>query len=82
MKRGVELPEKFRRRLVAGARACPPEDCGGAGAYFACCEFVATGKHPDMDSEDSADFKDWLGRWNPDAFNLAAVKRKFDRVRR
>ena len=34
----VKLQEKYTRRLLDGARACPPEDCGGTMGYEECCE--------------------------------------------
>lgn len=52
---GVELP-----RCVDGARACPPEDCGGVSAYS---ELLA-GRHPGQ--EDFMDF-------DPAEFDAAAV---------
>jgi pRiA4b ORF-3-like protein len=43
--RTAELPEKFARKLLGGARAFPPEDCGGIPGYeecvrmsYQCCE--------------------------------------------
>jgi hypothetical protein len=65
-----------RRRLLAGERACPPENCGGVSGYEACCEFVATGMHP---WQSAAEFREWLGDWNPDAFDLDAARKRFDR---
>ena len=79
LRRRVELPEPFGRRLLDGARACPPEDCGGVPGYAACCAFVATGKHP---WQDAGEFAEWLGDWRPGAFDLEAAKRDFDRAAR
>ena len=44
LKETLELPEKFTRRLLNGARACPPEDCGGTMGYEECCEAVSLSK--------------------------------------
>lgn len=75
LRRRVELPDASRRRLLAGARACPPEDCGGEPGYGACVAFVLTGKHPWQDADE---FADWLGDWRPEAFDLDAARREFD----
>ena len=65
----------FRRRLLAGERAAPPEDCGGWPGYERVVEFVETGEDPFGDGG----LESWLGDWRPDAFDLAAVKAAFDR---
>ncbi|MBZ0150815.1 MAG: plasmid pRiA4b ORF-3 family protein [Planctomycetes bacterium] len=64
--------EKMKRRLLDGARAFPPEDCGGLGGYENCVEVVNTGIDPEGLGE-------WLGRWKPENFNLVATKRRFDK---
>lgn len=74
LRKVVETKERVMRRLLAGKRSGPPEDCGGVPGYYGCCEFVATGTHPEH-----GDFGDWLGEWKPDAFDLEAAKRTFDR---
>lgn len=74
--RKVEEPASFRRRLVAGRRACPPEDSGGAGGYFRCVQFLESGKDPY--GESAAELREWIGGWRPDQFDLGLVKRKFD----
>lgn len=63
---------KWTRRLLGGARAFPPEDCGGLGGYEACVQVATTGNDPE-------ELGEWLGKWKPEHFNLAATKRKFDR---
>jgi len=78
----VESPEKFKRRLVDGARACPLEDCGGVWGYYACC--AAAGaidpKEFGIDQEQVEFRKEWIGdEWHPDRFDLAARKKEFDR---
>ncbi len=42
----IESPDVFRRRLVGGERAFPPEDSGGLPGYERCVEFVETGEDP------------------------------------
>jgi hypothetical protein len=56
-------------RLVDGARACPPEDCGGWPGYDELVEVLADPTH-----EEYAGRIGWLGGgWDPDAFDLAAT---------
>ena len=64
--------DKGARRLLEGARAFPPEDCGGLAGYEACVEVAAGGDDPD-------DLGEWLGNWNPEHFDMVGTKRKFDR---
>jgi hypothetical protein len=56
-------------RLVDGARACPPEDCGGFPGYHELVEVLADPTHVEY-----AERIEWLGgEWDPDAFDLAAT---------
>jgi hypothetical protein len=79
--RTVELPEEFERRLLDGARACPQEDCGGVYGYDDCVKITSMSfkdlKKEDR-AEDLAERKEWLGKWDPEKFNLAATKKDFD----
>ena len=64
-----EGPE--RPACLGGARACPPEDCGGTGGYE---ELVDAMCNPDHSEHES--FIEWLGRpFNPEAFDLGKVNR-------
>jgi hypothetical protein len=58
-------------RCLAGARRCPPEDCGGVDGYAEFLEAIADPKHPDHD-----EMRQWSGPFDPDDFN--PVKVKFD----
>jgi len=54
---------------LAGARACPPEDCGGLPGYDHLLEVMANPKHPEH-----GEMLDWLGeRFDPEAFDAARV---------
>lgn len=53
--------------LLDGELAGPPEDCGGVPGYERCAEFVRTGVDPYGDDPD--EFREWLGDWDPDAFD-------------
>jgi hypothetical protein len=70
--RAVELPEKFGRRLLGGARAFPPEDCGGIPGYEDCVRVAKGGKDPDG-------LREWMGDWNPERFDFKEMARHFDR---
>lgn len=73
----VETPEPIKRRLLDGARAFPPEDSGGIPGYRRCVRFAKTGRAPAGDEELAA----WLGKWDPERFDLEAARKKFDRPR-
>ena len=64
----------FKRKLIAGKRAFPPEDCGGLPGYETCAA-VATGK-----MEDEDDLKEWLPKgWHPEFFHLEETQKYFDK---
>jgi hypothetical protein len=79
----VESPDKFRRRLTAGARAFPLEDCGGTWGYEECVEASKIPESalelddPPYDS-DKLERREWVGDWDPEAFDLEQAKREFD----
>lgn len=57
-------------RCAGGARACPPEDCGGPPGYAALLEVLRRGAR----NEDEADLLAWLGEdFDPKAFDPATV---------
>lgn len=54
---------------LGGARACPPEDCGGIGGYE---ELVAALRRPQ--SAAAREYREWLGRvYDPEALDLGAI---------
>jgi hypothetical protein len=58
--RGVTYP-----RLIAGKRACPPEDCGDPFGYQNLLEALADPKHPGHD-----ELTEWVGGdFDPDHFD-------------
>ena len=64
---GMQYP-----RCVAGARACPPEDCGGFYGYERLCAALA---HPDPRDEEAEELLEWLGDdFDPEAFDAGQVK--------
>lgn len=75
----VERDDRFHRRLVDGARAFPPEDCGGIGGYERCLA-VARGQAPEEAWVDVEQLRTWMGGWDPERFDAAATRALFDRV--
>jgi hypothetical protein len=62
-----DVPESDVPRLIGGARACPPEDCGGPSGYDELLEALANVEH-----EEHRALKRWLGRpWHAEAFDVA-----------
>lgn len=55
-----------RARVLDGARACPPEDCGGIGGYEDLLAAMAA-PAPDMHQRERLE---WLGDYDPDAFSV------------
>ena len=74
--RRVASTECFHRQLLAGRRACPPEDCGSFPGYARFVSVIETGVDPW--GENVNELLEWLGGWDPAAFDLAAWKRRFD----
>lgn len=59
-------------RCLAGARACPPEDCGGVHGYARLCDAL---KNPSKTDEETEELLDWLGDdFDPEAFDAGKVK--------
>jgi hypothetical protein len=51
---------------LGGARACPPEDCGGVWGYANLLEALKNRKHPEH-----KDLKEWIGgSWDAEAFSV------------
>ncbi|MDX1965849.1 MAG: plasmid pRiA4b ORF-3 family protein [Planctomycetaceae bacterium] len=65
-KPGVEYP-----RCLAGARACPPEDCGGIFGYLNLCDTLQRPAHEL--SEDEKRQLEWLASFDPDEFSVDKV---------
>lgn len=63
-------------RCVEGARACPPEDVGGAWGYADFLEAMADSKH-----ESHRDMREWIGgRFDPEKFSVDKVNKELRRV--
>ena len=57
---------------TGGARACPPEDCGGIHGYENLCDAMKDKKHPERSG-----LIEWLGEeFDPEAFDAAEVNKR------
>jgi Plasmid pRiA4b ORF-3-like protein len=62
---------------IAGAGACPPEDCGGIWGYHHMLEVLKNPKNKEY-----KDLKEWAGDIDPDAFDLANVNKRLNWLRK
>ena len=63
-------------RVLAGGRACPPEDVGGIPGYADFLEVIG-----DPTDEEHEHFVEWSGgAFDPEAFDVDAKNREFDAV--
>lgn len=59
--------------ILGGARACPPDDCGGPAGYEHLLEVLAAPDHPEHD-----ELREWAGkRFDPERFDVGALDRVF-----
>lgn len=59
-------------QCLAGARACPPEDCGGPPGYEELLSLLADPRHAEYRER-----KDWVGRgFDAEAFDVTKVNKK------
>jgi hypothetical protein len=65
---------KVTTRVLAGKRACPPEDVGGIGGYYRFLEAIQDPKHPEH-----GELLEWGGPFDPDAFELDEINRYFEK---
>lgn len=62
-------------RCVDGARACPPEDCGGPWGYADLLKVLADPQHAEYE-----EMTEWLGgKFDPEKFSPPAVNRELNR---
>jgi hypothetical protein len=70
------IPKTRYPRCLGGARACPPEDCGGTGGYGRLLNIISDPSHEEHDH-----IVEWLGGgYDPEAFDPTAVR--FDSPRK
>lgn len=65
------LPQDILPACTGGARACPPEDCGGADGY---ADLLRALKKPGK-SRDARSNDNWPDIFDPEAFDLAETNR-------
>lgn len=71
----VEGEEKIK--CTAGARACPPEDCGGTMGYYHLLVAISDPTH-----EEHETMLEWVGgKFDPHAFNIVSVNKILTRLR-
>ena len=62
---------------LEGARACPPEDCGGFPGYERLCDALA-----DPGDQEHHEFLEWVGgHYDPESFDLASTNAALQRSR-
>jgi hypothetical protein len=62
---------------LAGARACPPEDCGGIGGYTELKKIIRNPRHKEYE-----EMMYWLGgSFDPEYFSLDHINRALNRFR-
>jgi hypothetical protein len=65
-------------RCVAGARACPPEDCGGPSGYENLLSVLADPRHPEH-----KELRSWAPRgFDPESYDLKDINAALARGRR
>ena len=70
-------PKAKYPRCIAGARAGPPEDCGGVPGYEELLEILANPKH-----EEYAERLEWLGGgYDPEAFDIDTVNADLQKLK-
>jgi hypothetical protein len=70
--------EQVAPSCVAGARAFPPEDCGGVWGYADLLKILADPAHPKHE-----ELLEWLdGKFGPEAFDASAINGMPARMKR
>jgi len=71
-------PDTFYPSCTDGARACPPEDCGGFPGYMRMLEILK-----DPKDEEHEDIKEWLGEdFDPEEFDLDEINLRLKQLYR
>ena len=69
LQQAVEAEGEERPRCTGGARACPPEDCGGPSGYEHLIQAISDPGHGEHDA-----MQEWVGRdFDPEDFDAGAV---------
>lgn len=63
---------------IAGARACPPEDCGGVWGYANLLKIISDSSHPEH-----REMLEWLGdQFEPERFDISETNSVLARMKR
>lgn len=63
---------------IAGARSCPPEDCGGAPGYAQLLQIVSDASHPEHE-----EMLEWLGEgFDPERFDAVEINALLAKMKR
>jgi hypothetical protein len=66
------VPGQVYPACVAGARKCPPEDCGGVWGYGELLEILADPNHPEREER-----LEWIGGdFDPEEFDVAKADKR------
>ena len=68
--RQMAAPGEPAPLCVDGARACPPEDCGGPFAYPEFLQALNNSDHPEHE-----DMVEWAGGYEPELFDVAQANK-------
>ncbi len=69
-------PKAKYPRCIAGKRACPPDDCGGASGYEDFLEAIRDRHH-----EEHKEMLEWVGgKFDPEVFDMTRVNRQLQRL--
>ncbi|MBI4192690.1 MAG: plasmid pRiA4b ORF-3 family protein [Betaproteobacteria bacterium] len=69
---------RFVPSCLAGARACPPEDCGGIWGYANLLKIISDSSHPEH-----AEMLEWLGdEFDPERFDISETNSILARMKR
>jgi hypothetical protein len=68
----------FAPSCIAGARACPPEDCGGVWGYANLLQIISDSSHPEYE-----EMVEWLGdEFDPGRFDISGTNSILARMKR
>lgn len=74
VKRVAKVAKSPQPRCIDGARACPPEDCGGAGGYENLLKVLADPSH-----EEHTHLVEWSDDFQPERFEIPKAGRDLRR---
>ena len=80
----TKISRQFRRELIDGERAFPPEDCGGLMGYQQCVDaFFATDadleKMDEYEKEELLSLREWMADWDPGRFDFETTAKQLKR---